>query len=90
MINFKEITKKVSDETKIPLYKINKVVSLTFNEIDNLIKKKENILLRGFMKFVTSKREHYKKPEKLKVEQIIKLPTKNETKRNRSGKEWLR
>jgi hypothetical protein len=28
------------------------------------------------MKFVTSKREHYKKPDKLKVEQIIKLPTK--------------
>jgi hypothetical protein len=28
------------------------------------------------MKFVTSKREHYKKPNKLKVEQIIKLPTK--------------
>ena len=55
-----------------------------------IIKKKNNILLRGFMKFVKSKREHYKKPEKLKIEQIIKLPTKNETKRNSSGKEWLR
>lgn len=76
MRNFKEISKAVSERTNIPAYKILKVVSLTFAEIQNLIGKKQNILLRGFMKFVTSKREHYKKPDKLKVEQIIKLPTK--------------
>ena len=90
MINYKEICKKISKKNNIPYYVVNKVVSSTYDCIDDLIKKKNNILLRGFMKFVTSKREHYKKPEKLKVEQIIKLPTKNETKRNSSGKERLR
>tara|TARA_R110000787_G_C13328604_1_gene437155 strand:+ start:720 stop:953 length:234 start_codon:yes stop_codon:yes gene_type:complete len=76
LIDFKKISKAVSKRTNVPAYKIMKVVSLTFKEIQNLIGKKQNILLRGFMKFVTSKREHYKKPDKLQVEQIIKLPTK--------------
>jgi nucleoid DNA-binding protein len=76
MIDYKEICKKVSEKNNTPYYVVNKVVSSTYGCIDELIKKKNNILLRGFMKFVTSKREHYKKPNKLKVEQIIKLPTK--------------
>lgn len=76
MINYKEVSKRVSKKNNIPNHVVNKVVQSTFDCIDELIKKKNNILLRGFMKFVTSKREHYKKPDKLKVEQIIKLPTK--------------
>jgi nucleoid DNA-binding protein len=76
MINYKEISKRVSKKNNIPYHVVNKVIQSTFDCINELIKKKNNILLRGFMKFVTSKREHYKKPDKLKVEQIIKLPTK--------------
>ena len=33
-------------------------------------------MLRGYMKFVTSKRKYFKKPDKLTIKQIIKLPTK--------------
>tara|TARA_R110000796_G_scaffold239938_2_gene360782 strand:+ start:51 stop:290 length:240 start_codon:yes stop_codon:yes gene_type:complete len=76
MINFKTIIHKVSNKTNVPLYKVHKVISLTFKEIDRLIRKKENILLRGFMKFVTSKRSDYKKPNKLSINQIVKFPNK--------------
>ena len=76
MINYKELCKRVSKNHNIPYYVVQKVVSSTYGCIDDLIKKKSNILLRGYMKFVTSKRKHYKKPNKLKIEQIIKLPNK--------------
>tara|TARA_R110002012_G_scaffold154601_1_gene315370 strand:- start:1228 stop:1455 length:228 start_codon:yes stop_codon:yes gene_type:complete len=72
----KDVSKKVAKDLNIPIKVVDKVISSTFNQIKSLITKKENILIRGFLKFVTSKRKTYKKPDKLKVEQIIKLPTK--------------
>jgi nucleoid DNA-binding protein len=72
----KEICKKVAKDLNIPVVVVEKTISSTFNQIKSLIIKKQNILLRGFFKFVTSKRKTYKKPDKLKIEQIIKLPTK--------------
>ena len=72
----KDICSKVAQDLNIPKKVVDKTISATFNQIKSLIIKKENILIRGFFKFVTSKRKTYKKPDKLKVEQIIKLPTK--------------
>lgn len=72
----KDICSKVAQDLNIPKKVVDKTISITFNQIKSLIIKKENILIRGFFKFVTSKRKTYKKPDKLKVEQIIKLPTK--------------
>tara|TARA_R100001377_G_C3156173_1_gene98067 strand:- start:203 stop:433 length:231 start_codon:yes stop_codon:yes gene_type:complete len=72
----KDVSKKVAKDLNISVAVVEKTLSATFNQIKLLITKKENILLRGFFKFVTSKRKTYKKPDKLKVEQIIKLPTK--------------
>jgi len=72
----KEIYRKVAKDLNIPIAVVEKTVTSTFTHIKSLITKKQNILLRGFFKFVTSKRKTYRKPDKLKVEQIIKLPTK--------------
>lgn len=75
-MNYKQIIRKVSEQTNVPIYAVESIVSKTFKSIKDLLTKENNIMLRGYFKFVTSKRKHYKKPDKLKVEQIIKLPTK--------------
>ena len=75
-MNYKQIIRKVSEQTNVPIYAVESIVNKTFKSIKELLAKENNIMLRGYFKFVTSKRKHYKKPDKLKVEQIIKLPTK--------------
>tara|TARA_R110000822_G_scaffold108795_10_gene238442 strand:+ start:1461 stop:1688 length:228 start_codon:yes stop_codon:yes gene_type:complete len=72
----KNVCKKVANDLNIPVAVVEKTISSTFRQIKLLLEKKQNILLRGFFKFVTSKRKTYRKPDKLRVEQIIKLPTK--------------
>jgi nucleoid DNA-binding protein len=72
----REIISKVSKDLKIPLYTVDKVVSLTFKQIKSLLVKEHNIMIRGYIKFVTSKRKYFQKPNKLRLKQIIKLPTK--------------
>ena len=71
-----KIIRKVSEQTNVPIYAVENIVNKTFKSIKDLLAKENNIMLRGYFKFVTSKRKHYKKPNKLKVEQIIKLPNK--------------
>tara|TARA_R100000951_G_scaffold38958_2_gene32863 strand:+ start:2293 stop:2529 length:237 start_codon:yes stop_codon:yes gene_type:complete len=78
-MNYKQIIKTVSEQTNVPIYAVETIVNKTFSSIKSLLIKDTNIMLRGYFKFVTSKRKYYKKPDKLKVEQIIKLPNKNET-----------
>ena len=75
-MNYKQIIRKVSKQTNVPIYAVENIVNKTFKSIKDLLAKENNIMLRGYFKFVTSKRKHYKKPDKLKVEQIIKLPNK--------------
>ena len=75
-MNYKQIIRKVSKQTNVPIYAVENIVNKTFKSIKDLLAKENNIMLRGYFKFVTSKRIHYKKPDKLKVEQIIKLPNK--------------
>ena len=75
-MNYKQIIRKVSQQTNVPIYAVENIVNKTFKSIKDLLAKENNIMLRGYFKFVTSKRKHYKKPDKLKVEQIIKLPNK--------------
>jgi len=75
-MNYKQIIRKVSEQTNVPIYAVESIINKTFKSIKELLTKENNIMLRGYFKFVTSKRKHYKKPDKLKVEQIIKLPTK--------------
>lgn len=75
-MNYKQIIKTVSEQTNVPIYAVEKIVNKTFKSIKSLLIKDTNIMLRGYFKFVTSKRKYYKKPDKLKVEQIIKLPNK--------------
>tara|TARA_R100000231_G_scaffold134203_2_gene107568 strand:+ start:222 stop:452 length:231 start_codon:yes stop_codon:yes gene_type:complete len=75
-MNYKQIIRKVSKQTNVPIYAVEDIVNKTFKSIKDLLAKENNIMLRGYFKFVTSKRKHYKKPDKLKVEQIIKLPNK--------------
>jgi nucleoid DNA-binding protein len=72
----KDIIKKVSKDLELPEYIVNNIVSLTFKQIKSLLVKESNIMLRGYIKFVTSKRKYFKKPDKLTIKQIIKLPTK--------------
>ena len=75
-MNYKQIIRKVSKQTNVPIYAVENIVNKTFKSIKDLLAKENNIMLRGYFKFVTSNRKHYKKPDKLKVEQIIKLPNK--------------
>ena len=73
----KQACRRVAKKLNLPIATVEKTINETFKHIKTLLLKKENILIRGFFKFVTSKRKTYKKPDKLKIEQIIKLPTKD-------------
>lgn len=78
-MTYKQIIRKVSEQTGVPLYAVENIVNSSMKQIKLLLSEGNNIMLRGYFKFVTSKRKHYKKPDKLTIKDIIKLPTKNET-----------
>jgi|TARA_R100001086_G_C11740459_1_gene232318 nucleoid DNA-binding protein len=75
-MNHKKIVRRISEKLNIPIHIVDKVINSSFIKIKELLSKDSNIMLRGYFKFVTSKRKYYQKPDKLNVEQIIKLPNK--------------
>ena len=75
-MTYKQIIRKVSEQTGVPLYAVENIVNSSMKQIKLLLSEGNNIMLRGYFKFVTSKRKHYKKLDKLTIKDIIKLPTK--------------
>lgn len=69
-----DLINKVAAELPFSKKLIKKVVSKTFKEMDERMKNKENIMLRGFMKFVCASD---KKTKTYSIDEYKQLKTKD-------------
>lgn len=70
----KDLVNKVAEELPYSQKLIKEVVNKTFREIDERMKNKENIMLRGFMKFVCASN---KKTKTYSMDEYKQLKTKD-------------
>jgi|TARA_B100000768_G_scaffold166672_1_gene170205 nucleoid DNA-binding protein len=74
MKNSKDIVDKINDTLPFSKETIRSVVNKTFSELKERISKGDKVMLRGFVKFVSSSN---KKSKTYSIEQIKQLKTKN-------------
>lgn len=63
MTSLDKIIKKTSDSTGISKSKVRRVITKTFSQIEKELDDDNNVMLRGFMKFVKAKRNTKAKKE---------------------------
>jgi len=71
------IIAKLAKDLKIPQGIIKEVISETFSEIDAQISEERLVMIRGYMKFVCSKRNTKKRDDKLSIQDYLQLKTKD-------------
>jgi len=71
-----EIIAEIAKELNISQRIIKQVINETFTEIDNQLSEDKLVMIRGYMKFVCSKRAGKKREDKLTVEDYLQLKTK--------------
>jgi|TARA_R110001592_G_scaffold101537_1_gene287297 nucleoid DNA-binding protein len=71
------IIAKLAKDLKIPQGIIKEVISKTFSEIDAQISEERLVMIRGYIKFVCSKRKTKKRDDKLSIKDYLQLKTKD-------------
>tara|TARA_R110002074_G_scaffold67631_1_gene159201 strand:- start:110 stop:346 length:237 start_codon:yes stop_codon:yes gene_type:complete len=72
-----DIVDRIVDKLPYSKKTIKLAISKTFESLEERFAKEEKVMLRGFMKFVCSSRETWKKPDKLNMKDYLKLKTKD-------------
>jgi len=71
------IIAKLAKDLKIPQSIIKEVISETFSEIDAQISEERLVMIRGYIKFVCSKRKTKKREDKFSIKDYLQLKTKD-------------
>lgn len=71
-----QIVAKLAKELNVSKSIIQQVINETFTEIDNQLSQDKLVMIRGYMKFVCSKRAGKRRENKLTIEDYLQLKTK--------------
>jgi len=72
-----DIVSRIANDLPYSKKTIKLAISKTFESLEERFAKDEKVMLRGFMKFVCSSRETWRKENKLNMEDYLKLKTKD-------------